>query len=73
MNNYSGCLQIHNPDLRQLMAQAGLETYLTGLRAQLSGDAASELFSLFLQLINPEQTVAQRLGNLVAGIFAAAC
>ncbi|WP_249277790.1 putative adhesin [Kosakonia oryzendophytica] len=61
--------QIHNPDLRQLMAQAGLETYLTTLREQLSGDAASELFSLFLQLINPNQTVAQRLGNLIAGIF----
>ncbi|MEO3738942.1 hypothetical protein [Kosakonia sp. WA-90] len=61
--------QIHNPDLRQLMAQAGLETYLTALREQLSGDAASELFSLFLQLINPNQTVAQRLGNLIAGIF----
>ncbi|MGG7449261.1 hypothetical protein ACQ3G7_24705, partial [Kosakonia oryzendophytica] len=37
--------QIHNPDLRQLMAQAGLENYLTGLREQLSGEAASELFS----------------------------
>jgi len=61
--------QVQNPDLRQLMAQAGLEPYLKSLTSQLSGDLSAELFAVFLQVINPEQSLSQRLGKLVSGLF----
>ncbi|AUP76674.1 hypothetical protein CWS02_13955 [Enterobacter sp. EA-1] len=73
MNNYSGCSTgVQNPELRQLMAQAGLDPYLKSLTSQLSGEISAELFALFLQVIKPDQplTPAPRV-IWWAGYFAA--